>query len=343
MRAAIDRRQGAPSVTRPEIRVAEPRPLELLPPEAPTKWGQRLGREFVVSIELDPPRGLNPTKQLAGARMLKQAGVEFINIADSPMARVRMSALALCFLIQSDTGLETILHFTTRDRNLMGLQSDLLGAHALGVRNIIALTGDPPSLGDYPNATAVYDIDSVGLATVLRSMNEGVDAAGAPIGMQASFTVAVAADPTRADLPQESDRLQRKISAGAHLVMTQPVYEMETWHNFARIYAERHGPIPVPVVLGIMPLQSHRHAEFLHNEVPGIRLTERARERMRLAGNQGRREGVAMARELLLEARDAVHGVYVMPSFHRYEVAAEVIEVLDSRELTAALPGATLG
>jgi homocysteine S-methyltransferase len=343
MRAAIDRRSGTATTTRPQIRAVEHKPIELLPPEAPTKWGQRLGREFVVSVELDPPRGLNPTKQLAGARMLKDAGVEFVNIADSPMARVRMSALALCFLIQSDVGLETILHFTTRDRNLMGLQSDLLGAHALGVRNIIALTGDPPSLGDYPNATAVYDIDSVGLAKVLRSMNEGVDAAGAPIGMQASFTVAVAADPTRSDLPQESDRLERKISAGAHLVMTQPVYDINTWRKFVDIYTERHGPIPVPVVLGIMPLQSHRHAEFLHNEVPGIRLTERARERMRLAGNQGRREGVEMARELLLEARDAVHGVYVMPSFHRYEVAAEVIEALGSRELTAALPGSTIG
>jgi homocysteine S-methyltransferase len=275
---------------------------------------------------------------LAGARLLKEAGVDAVNVADSPMARVRMSALALCFLVQTEVGVETILHFTTRDRNLMGLQSDLLGAHALGVRNILALTGDPPSLGDYPNATAVYDIDSTGLAKVLHSMNEGTDALGSPIGMQASFTIAVAVDPTRDDLPQEADRLRRKIGGGADLVMTQPIYEMATWRDFLRIYEERHGPLTVPVMLGILPLQSHRHTEFLYNEVPGIRPTEDIRERMRLAGNQGRKVGVQIAQELLLEARDEVHGVYIMPSFHRYEPAVEVLDVLKDRTLTAALP-----
>lgn len=336
MRSALDE-QRPPAQRRVAPGQQPSRHIELLPPEAPTRLAQVLGREFVVSVELDPPRGLNPAKMLAGARLLKDAGVEFVNIADSPMARVRMSALALCFLIQTEVGLETILHFTTRDRNLMGLQSDLLGAHALGVRNIIALTGDPPSLGDYPNATAVYDIDSTGLARVLASMNEGADASGAPIGMRASFTVAVAADPTRDDLEHEANRLRRKLAAGAHFVMTQPVYDMATWQRFVDVYERLHGPIGVPVVLGILPLQSHRHAEFLHNEVPGIRLTERARERMRLAGNQGRKEGVAMAQDLLLEAREQVHGVYIMPSFHRYEVAIEVLEAVPDRSLAAAL------
>lgn len=337
MRAAIDRRGVGPAATI-DVAPIPVRRIELLPPEAPTRLAQKLGNEFIVSVELDPPRGLNPGKMLDGARLLKEAGVEFVNVADSPMARVRMSAQALCFLIQSEVGIETILHFTTRDRNLMGLQSDLLGAHALGVRNIIALTGDPPSLGDYPNATAVYDIDSTGLARVLTAMNEGADAAGGPIGMRASFTVAVAADPTRDDLEQEADRLRRKIGAGAHFVMTQPVYDMATWRRFVAIYEQRHGPIGVPVVLGILPLQSHRHAEFLHNEVPGIRLTPAARERMRLAGAQGRQAGIDMAQELLLEARDEVHGVYIMPSFHRYESAVAVLEVLHDRALTAALP-----
>jgi homocysteine S-methyltransferase len=234
---------------------------------------------------------LNPRKTLAGALLLKDAGVDFINVADSPMARVRMSALALCYLIQQQVGVETILHFTTRDRNLMGLQSDLIGAHAVGVRNIIALTGDPPSLGDYPDATPVYDIDSIGLVKVIKSFNAGTDAAGSSIGQMASFTVAVAADPTRPDLIEEAGRLNRKISAGADLVMTQPVFALETWLSFRRLYEERYGPIPVPVLLGVLPLQSHRHAEFLHNEVPGIRLTDEARERMRLAGSEGRREG----------------------------------------------------
>ncbi|MDQ3549076.1 MAG: bifunctional homocysteine S-methyltransferase/methylenetetrahydrofolate reductase [Chloroflexota bacterium] len=337
MRAALDART-ATAASPVTISAAPVRRIELLPPEEPTQLARKIGRDFVVSVELDPPRGLNPEKMLAGARLLKEAGVDAVNVADSPMARVRMSALALCFLVQTEVGVETILHFTTRDRNLMGLQSDLLGAHALGVRNILALTGDPPSLGDYPNATAVYDIDSTGLARVLNSMNEGTDALGSPIGMQASFTIAVAVDPTREDLPQEADRLRRKIGGGADLVMTQPVYEMATWRDFLAIYEERHGPLTVPVMLGILPLQSHRHTEFLYNEVPGIRPTEVIRERMRLAGNQGRKVGVEVARELLLEARDEVHGVYIMPSFHRYEVAAEVLEVLSDRRLTAALP-----
>jgi homocysteine S-methyltransferase len=337
MRTALDAR--AASSAPPQISAPPTRRIDLLPPEEPTQLARKIGREFVVSVELDPPRGLNPEKMLAGARLLKDAGVDAVNVADSPMARVRMSALALCFLVQTEVGVETILHFTTRDRNLMGLQSDLLGAHALGVRNILALTGDPPSLGDYPNATAVYDIDSTGLAKVLNSMNAGTDALGSPIGMQASFTIAVAVDPTRDDLSQEADRLRRKIGGGADFVMTQPVYEMATWREFLAVYEERHGPLSIPVMLGILPLQSHRHTEFLYNEVPGIRPTEAIRERMRAAGNQGRKVGVEIARELLLEARDDVHGVYIMPSFHRYEVAAEVLEVLSDRRLTAALPG----
>lgn len=336
MRAAIDSHQN--QTTSPVLIQQRTRSIDLIPPEEPTQLARKIGRDFVVSVELDPPRGLNPSKMIAGARLLKEAGVDAVNVADSPMARVRMGALALCFLIQTEIGVETILHFTTRDRNLMGLQSDLLGAHALGVRNILALTGDPPSLGDYPNATAVYDIDSTGLAAVLRSMNEGNDAAGAPIGMQASFTIAVAADPTRTDLDEEADRMYRKVSAGADFVMTQPIYEMATWRTFLRIYEQRHGPLPVPVMLGILPLQSHRHTEFLYNEVPGIRPTEAIRERMRLAGSQGRAEGIRISQELLLEARDEVHGVYIMPSFHRYESAAEVMEVVHDRTLTATLP-----
>jgi homocysteine S-methyltransferase len=341
MREALDRLEHpelAQAVSSSTVTITSPRTIELLPPEEPTQLARKIGRDFVVSVELDPPRGLNPGKMVAGARMLKDAGVDAVNIADSPMARVRMSALALCFLVQTEVGVETILHFTTRDRNLMGLQSDLLGAHALGVRNILALTGDPPSLGDYPNATAVYDIDSTGLAQVLSGMNAGNDASGAPIGMQASFTIAVAADPTRDDLEQEAVRLNRKVSGGAHFVMTQPIYEMATWRRFMDIYERQFGPLAVPVMLGILPLQSHRHTEFLYNEVPGIRPTEAIRERMRQAGSGGRAEGVRISQELLLEARDEVHGVYIMPSFHRYEVAAEVLEVVRDRTLTAALP-----
>ncbi len=319
------------------IEVGQTRPRELLAPDGPTLLEKKLGNEFVISVEIDPPKGLNPRKTLTGAQLLKDAGVDFINVADSPMARVRMSALTLCYLIQNQIGVETILHFTTRDRNLMGLQSDLIGAHALGVRNIIALTGDPPSLGDYPNATPVYDVDSIGLVRLIKSFNAGVDAAGASIGQMASFTVAVAADPTRLDLEEEARRLNRKLEAGADLVMTQPVFDLQTWTAFHGVYTEMFGKISIPILLGVLPLQSHRHAEFLHNEVPGIVLTEEARERMRLAGSEGRREGVKLAQELVLSARDAVHGIYIMPSFGRYEVAAEVIDIIDDRSLSARL------
>jgi homocysteine S-methyltransferase len=273
-------------------------------------------------VEIDPPKGLNPKKALDGARLLKDAGVTAINVADSPMARVRMSALMMSHLIQHEVGVEAIVHFTTRDRSLMAIQSELLGAHAAGVRNILALTGDPPSLGDYPDSSAVYDIDSIGLIKVLSKMNEGIDWSGAPLGRNASFTIACAVDPTREDLVLEASRLREKLAAGAHFVMTQPIYDVEVWLRFLEHFG---GQIPVPVMIGILPLQSARHAEFLHNEVPGITLTQQALERMRTAGNHGRQVGVEMARELLLDLKPHAQGVYLMPSFGRYEVAAEVL------------------
>lgn len=341
MRVAMDEVIGAGATRRLSLVPEQETRQELKAADEPTEFARKLGKQFLVSVELDPPRGLNPEKMLTGAQMLKEAGVDAVNVADSPMARVRMSALALCYMVQDRIGLETILHFTTRDRNLMGLQSDLIGAHAMGVRNVLALTGDPPSLGDYPDLTPVYDVDSVGLVRVLKAMNAGTDAAGASIGQQASFTIAVACDPTRDDLPHEADRLHRKLEAGGELIMTQPIYEMETWNEFVKVYEDKYGPIGVPILLGILPLYSHRHAEFLYNEVPGIRPSEEIRDRMRRAGNEARKEGVKIAQELLLEARDQVHGVYIMPSFGRYSMAVEVLEALKSRELTAALPGVT--
>ncbi len=312
-------------------------PVDPLVADEPTELAQKLGNKFVVSVEIDPPKGFNPAKALAGARMLKDAGVDAINVADSPMARVRMSAMTLCYLIQHEVGIETIVHFTTRDRSLMGLQSELLGAHAVGVRNILALRGDPPSLGDYPNSTAVYDVDSAGLIGVIKRLNSGADSAGASIGRPASFTIACAVDPTKPDLDDEVQRLHRKIEAGAHLVMSQPIYDMAVWTGFLDRYERAFGTrdVGVPVLMGILPLQSSKHAEFLHNEVPGITLTDQARERMRLAGADGRREGVRMAQDLLLEAEPQVQGIYIMPSFGRYEVAADVISVLSPDRVAA--------
>ncbi len=270
---------------------------------------------------------------MEGARYAKSVGADAVNVADSPMARVRMGALSLCTQIQQQVEIETILHFTTRDRSLMGLQADLIGAHALGVRNILALTGDPPGLGDNQESTPVYDVDSIGLVRIIETFNRGLDIAGREMGRQANFTIAVACDPTRPNLAQEVDRFHHKVSGGAHFTMTQPIYDAQLWRAFLALYEERHGPFPVPVLIGVLPLQSHRHADFLHHEVPGITLSEEALERMRLAGANGRQEGVKMAQELLLELKELpyVQGVYLMPSFGRYELACQVLEALGER------------
>lgn len=317
----------------PMVRVSAPVQPEAAEDEAPPPTGllQKLrAGKFVVSVEVDPPRGFNAAKMLEGARIAQARGADAVNVADSPMARVRMGALALCVLIQQQVGIESILHFTTRDRSLMALQSDLIGAHALGVRNVIALTGDPPSLGDQRDSTAVYDVDSIGLVRVIDAFNRGLDRAGKPFGTRSAFTIAVASDPTRPDLAQEVDRFHKKVTGGAHLTMTQPIFDPLLWKRFYELYEERHGPFPVPVLIGILPLQSHRHASFLHNEVPGITLSEAALARMERAGADGRREGVKMAQELLLELMTLpkVQGVYLMPSFGRYEVACEVLDVV---------------
>src|SRR5256714_6846099 len=210
--------------------------------------------EFVVSVELDPPKGLNPGKSLEGAALLQEAGVDCINIADSPMARVRMGCIALARLIQDHLGIETIIHFTTRDRNLMALQSELLGAHALGIRNILALTGDPLRVGDYPNTTGVWNVDSVGLMAVIKGMNEGHDAAGSSIGAQGSFHIGAALNlnMTEEQTEQEIARYWRKIEAGAQFIMTQPIYELAPLLRFL----ECVGTPPIPLILGCIPLPS---------------------------------------------------------------------------------------
>ena len=286
---------------------------------------------FVVSVEVDPPRGLNPEKQIEGARLARKYGADAVNVADSPMARVRMSALAMAAQIQQQAGIETILHFTTRDRSLMGLQADLLGAHALGLRNILALTGDPPSLGGNQNSSAVYDVDSVGLVHILNQFNQGQDLEGKVMGQRSRFSVSVACDPTREDLDKEAGRLRAKLSHGAHFIMTQPIYDSNVWNRFTKTYERLYGPLPVPVLIGILPLQSFKHASFLHNEVPGITLGGEALARMKEAGKRGRQAGIEMGQELLRELQDApyVQGVYLMPSFGRYETACQVLNVLN--------------
>jgi homocysteine S-methyltransferase len=341
MRQVLDARRSAASGTAEtpptvEIRPAWSRTIGEGDTIEPTRIKQLLGKKFLRCVEIDPPKGLNPQKALDGARLLKDAGVDAINVADSPMARVRMSAMTLCYLIQHEVDVETIIHFTTRDRSLMGLQSELLGAHAAGVRNILALTGDPPNLGDYADSSAVYDVDSIGLIRVITRLNGGEDSAGASIGHGANFTIACAIDPTRDDLKEEARRMHAKLEAGADFVMTQPIFDVKVWTTFLKYFGEER--LPVPVMIGVLPLQSSRHAEFLHNEVPGIVLTDRARDRMRKAGSEGRKEGITMAQELLLELVPYADGTYIMPSFGRYEVAAEVISVLEGEPALSATP-----
>ncbi len=294
--------------------------------ETPRLRDKLAAGSYVVSVEIDPPRGINPHKAVEGARLLREAGADAINIGDSPMARVRMSALALAVAVQREAGIETIIHQTTRDRNLMALQADLLGAHALGVRNVIALTGDPPP--EASQSSAVWDVDAIGFIRILKRLNEGVDVAGNSLGRPTDFFVACAANPTAGDVPIELSRVRAKLDAGADLLMTQPVYDLATIEEFF----ERLGTIEVPVLLGILPLMSSRHAEFIHNELEGVVVPDAIRERMRAAGEAGADAGLAIAAEQIEEARGLpwVSGVYVMPSFGRYEVAAALVRQIRS-------------
>ncbi|MEO8287296.1 MAG: bifunctional homocysteine S-methyltransferase/methylenetetrahydrofolate reductase [Chloroflexota bacterium] len=287
-------------------------------------FGWKLGKELVVSIELAPPRGVNPAKLLAGAEMLKSKGVDAVNVTDSALGRASMSALAVCYQVLQRTGMNVIPHFTTRDRTLMGIQSELLGAHAMGLRHILALTGDAPNPVDRLGSSAVFDIDAIGLIKLLTKLNAGVDLADNSIGGTTDFLIGCAFNPTARDLPLEKDRLGQKLEAGAHFVMTQPVYDLDLVERTLEHVKE----FQANVLLGILPLQSYRHAEFLHNEVPGITIPEFVLARMYEAGPNGRQAGLEMAQEILLHAAGRYSGVYLMPSFGRYELCASVLDVL---------------
>ena len=317
--AVRDTRGGVGDMTPPSAE----EPADVVDGVAASRLRDKLAAgAYVVSVEIDPPRGINPRKAVEGARMLRAAGADAINIGDSPMARVRMSALSLAVQIQREAGLETIIHQTTRDRNLMALQSDLLGAHALGVRNVIALTGDPPP--EASQSSAVWDVDAIGFIRILKRLNEGVDFAGNSLGRPTDFFVACAANPTAGDVELELRRVRSKLDAGADLLMTQPVYDLETITSFF----ERLGAIDIPVLLGILPLMSSRHTEFIHNELAGVVIPDAIRARMRAAGEGGAAAGLEIAHEQIEETRafEWVSGVYVMPSFGRYEVATELVE-----------------
>jgi homocysteine S-methyltransferase len=314
----------AAAVALPPARPREaPAPL---PRESKSPLARKLGKTFVVSVELDPPKGADPGTMIEKALHCREKEIDAINVADGPRASARMSAQALCVLLERHAQVETILHYTCRDRNLLGIQSDLLGAHALGLRNILAITGDPPKLGDYPDATAVYDVDSIGLIRIVDHLNHGRDLAGNPIGPPLGLHVGCGADPGKADIERELRRLEEKVAAGAEFVMTQPVYDPRTLERFFGLI--RH--LRIPVLVGLLPLYSYKNAEFLHNEVPGMSIPEPILERMRRAGagDEGRAEGVRIAQEALLAARELAQGAYIMPPFNRVELAVRVLDVL---------------
>ncbi|TAK23260.1 MAG: bifunctional homocysteine S-methyltransferase/methylenetetrahydrofolate reductase [Chloroflexota bacterium] len=309
------------------VAVAAPEPLAIEESERddPHTLAAKLKRgDFIVSVEIDPPRGLNPRKAIEGAITLRDAGVDCINIGDSPMATVRMSASGMALLVRRDAGVEPIIHCTPRDRNLMALQSDLLGAHANGIRNVIAVTGDPPRIDSSPRSTTVWDVDSIGLIALLKRFNQGIDAAGKSIGRRAAFTVGCAVTPTADDIDREVDRLRQKIEAGADFVLSQPLWSIEQLLAFE----ERVGRLPVPHILGILPLESSKHAELLHNEVPGMTVPPEVRERMRRAGERGREVGLEITEELIQQARGRVQGVYIITSYGRYDAAVDLVTSL---------------
>jgi methionine synthase / methylenetetrahydrofolate reductase (NADH) len=307
----------------PERRKEAPAPV---PREQKSPLARALRRKFVVSVELDPPRGADAGQIIERAQYCKENEVDAINVADGPRASARMSAQALCVLLQEKVGIDTILHYTCRDRNLLGIQSDLLGAHALGLRNVLAITGDPPKLGDYPDATAVYDVDSIGLIRIMDNLNHGADLAGNLMGPSLAIHVGCGADPSKPDMEKEVRRLEEKVKGGAEYIMTQPVYDPRSLERFLSLM--KH--IDVPLLVGILPLYSHKNAEFLHNEVPGMSIPDDIRERMRVAGSGERAqlEGVRIAQEATLAARELAQGVYIMPPFNKVDLAVRVIEAL---------------
>jgi methionine synthase I (cobalamin-dependent)/5,10-methylenetetrahydrofolate reductase len=292
--------------------------------ESRSLFARNLGKKFLVTAELDVPRGLDMSSVMEGARYLHRCGLDAINLTDGARARLRMNSIALSFLMQRDVGIEAMTHMTTRDRNMIGLQAELLGAHILGVRNILCITGDPTNIGDYPQATSVHDIDSIGLIRAAKAMNQGLDLMGNSLEQKTLFLIACAANPLADNMDREIARLSLKIEAGADVIFTQPMYEMRTLEQLVKRVEQWR----IPIMLGILPLRSYRHAEFLHNEIPGMVIPDTIRESLRSAGSKASSMGVQLTKEFLHNAKHLVAGVYLMPPFRKYEVVSQILEAL---------------
>jgi homocysteine S-methyltransferase len=302
-------------------------PIVTETPPAPLADRSKIGSlvaagEFITLVEIVPPRGIDCTKEIEGARLLAKTGIHAINVPDSPRASARMSAQSLCLQIQHHTGIETVLHYTCRDRNLLSIQSDLLGASSLCLRNILCLTGDPPKLGNYPDATAVFDVDAIGLVNVVNRLNHGLDIGGNPIGASTGFTLGVAANPGVPDIDNEIRRFAYKVEAGAEYAITQPVFDM----RLLEIFLRRIEDFRIPVIAGIWPLTSLRNAEFMKNDLR-VSMPDQIMARMAAAETPeaARAEGIRIAQEMLASARPMVQGVQVSAPFGRYALAVEIV------------------
>ena len=300
------------------------------PAEKPTRLAQKLSdKKFVIAVEMDPPRGLATQKILAGASLLAEAGADVINVADSPMARMRMSPWAVCNLIQNQVNIETVLHFPTRGRNLLRVQGDLLAAYALGIRNVFIVMGDSTTIGDYPNAMDNFDLVPSGLIKLIKEgFNTGVDQAGSNIGQPTTFFVGCALNLHPSDPLDEIKRLQRKISAGADFILTQPVFNPNSARKFIEQLTNINGPFTVPILVGILPIANSRHAAFLNHEVPGIDIPNQLYDRMKNAGDDSTHIGIEIGIELINQMKPYIQGVYLMPAFNRFDVAAEIIDAI---------------
>jgi methionine synthase / methylenetetrahydrofolate reductase (NADH) len=332
VRASSPRKQRAVISTATPLHVEQltPSDIKVVPPEERSHWSRKITNgEFVTSVEVLPPKGCDARKTLDSIRLLKEAGVDGVNIPDGPRAQTRMSAQATAVLVEREIGIEAVLHYCCRDRNLLGMMSDLLGAAALGLRNLLLITGDPPKMGPYPDATAVFDIDSIGLTNMVNKLNHGLDLGNNPIGEPTAFCIGVGVNPGAINLDEEIKRFEYKVEAGAQYAITQPVFDTEQLSDFLK----RIEHVRIPVIAGIWPLVSYRNAEFLHNEVPGVRVTNSIMERMRVASERGkeaaRDEGLKIARESLLEVRDSIQGVQVSAPFGNVRYALEVFEALE--------------
>jgi len=305
---------------------AKPRPMEKVPVADKSKLGAKLASgKFVAFVEILPPRGLDASKEIAGAKLCKEAGIDCINVPDGPRASARLSAQVTCQLIQQEAGIEAVLHVCCRDRNILSIQSELLGAHMVGVRNLICITGDPPRMGVYPDATAVFDVDSIGLSTIVDHLNHGMDLGGNPMGSQTALLLGVGANPGAYNLDDELRRYEAKVKAGAEYAVTQPVFDLDLLDAFLKRTAE----FGIPVIAGIWPLTSFRNAEFMVNELR-VPVPETYMERMRSADNAeaARAEGVAIAKEMVQRVRPLVAGVQLSAPFGRYQTAIDVAQAI---------------